>query len=76
LTKSKKRHPSTKKDATDETLVQKKPTASRHLLLIRHGQFNVDGEIDEKRTLTPLGCYSSYKGIIVIINTFIKLRII
>jgi len=59
LTKSKKKHPSTNKDASDDSVVQKKPTASRHLLLVRHGQYNVDGETDNKRTLTPLGwfCY-------------------
>jgi len=57
LTKSKKSHPSTNKDASDETVVQKKPTASRHLLLIRHGQYNVDGETDDKQTLTDLGYF-------------------
>ena len=59
LTKSKKRHPSTSKDASSESVVQKKPTASRHLLLIRHGQYNVDGETDDERSLTPLGCFFS-----------------
>ena len=57
LTESKKKHPSTNKDASGESIVQKKPTASRHILLIRHGQYNVDGESDDKRTLTPLGCF-------------------
>ena len=56
LTDSKKKHPSTKNDASAESVVQQKPTASRHVLLIRHGQYNVDGETDDLRTLTPLGC--------------------
>lgn len=30
------------------------PTATRHLLLIRHGQYNLKGVTDEERTLTPL----------------------
>ena len=56
LTQSKKTHPSTKKDASNESVAQKKPKASRHLLLIRHGQYSVNGETDDQRTLTPLGC--------------------
>lgn len=32
-----------------------KPTASRHLILIRHGQYNLAGESDEERILTTLG---------------------
>ncbi|XP_067931652.1 serine/threonine-protein phosphatase PGAM5, mitochondrial-like isoform X2 [Watersipora subatra] len=31
------------------------PTAIRHILLIRHGQYILDGETDEKRVLTSLG---------------------
>lgn len=30
------------------------PTATRHLLLIRHGQYNLKGASDEERSLTPL----------------------
>ena len=33
----------------------KKVTASRHLILIRHGQYNLDGETDAERYLTDLG---------------------
>merc|ERR1719278_2290698 len=33
----------------------KLPTASRHLILIRHGQYNLAGETDEERYLTTLG---------------------
>jgi len=57
LTQSKKNHPSTNRNASEESVAQKKPTASRHLLLIRHGQYNDDGETDDKRTLTPLGWF-------------------
>jgi len=57
LTESKKKHTSTNKDASSEGVAPKKPTASRHLLLIRHGQYNVDGESDDKRALTSLGCF-------------------
>lgn len=47
-------------DKRELTLKQKedgaaKPTATRHIILIRHGQYNLDGETDEKRVLTPLG---------------------
>lgn len=34
---------------------KKKPTAVRHLILIRHGQYNLNGEHDGERVLTPLG---------------------
>ena len=33
-----------------------RPTATRHLILIRHGQYNLDGKTDEERSLTSLGC--------------------
>lgn len=32
-----------------------KPKATRHLLLIRHGQYNLKGKTDEERFLTDLG---------------------
>ncbi|XP_071790577.1 serine/threonine-protein phosphatase PGAM5, mitochondrial-like isoform X1 [Asterias amurensis] len=32
-----------------------KPTATRHLILIRHGHYNVDGLTDDQRILTALG---------------------
>ena len=32
-----------------------KPTATRHILLIRHGQYNLKGKTDEERHLTELG---------------------
>lgn len=33
----------------------KKPTVTRHLILIRHGQYDVSGATDEQRILTKLG---------------------
>lgn len=33
---------------------QVRPTATRHLLLIRHGQYNLGGASDEEKTLTQL----------------------
>ena len=35
------------------------PTVSRHLILIRHGQYHLDGEKDAGRFLTDLGMESS-----------------
>lgn len=32
-----------------------KAKATRHLILIRHGQYNLDGETDKQRILTELG---------------------
>ncbi|XP_038053666.1 serine/threonine-protein phosphatase PGAM5, mitochondrial-like isoform X2 [Patiria miniata] len=32
-----------------------KPTATRHLILIRHGHYAIEGETDEKRVLTAQG---------------------
>ena len=47
-----------KKNETDDDLANRimevKPKASRHLFLIRHGQYVV-GPTDEERFLTPLG---------------------
>ncbi|XP_033099515.1 serine/threonine-protein phosphatase PGAM5, mitochondrial-like isoform X2 [Anneissia japonica] len=61
LPKSVVKPPSKKKDANvdDEVYQQKlaeaKPTATRHLILIRHGQYNMDAEDDKNRTLTLKG---------------------
>lgn len=33
----------------------KKSRAARHIFLIRHGQYNLNGETDEERKLTELG---------------------
>lgn len=37
-----------------------KPTATRHLFLIRHGQYNLKGTSDEEKTLTPLVSLERY----------------
>ena len=34
---------------------KKVPTATRHILLIRHGQYNLEGKSDAERILTELG---------------------
>lgn len=39
----------------NEKLEKAKSKAVRHLFLIRHGQYNIDGLKDEDRTLTDLG---------------------
>ena len=40
----------------NENEVEKvKPTATRNIILIRHGQYNLDGVKDEERYLTALG---------------------
>lgn len=45
-----------KRSADDNTdVIEKKSTAKRHLILIRHGQYNIDGAKDDERHLTPLG---------------------
>ncbi|XP_017774431.1 PREDICTED: serine/threonine-protein phosphatase Pgam5, mitochondrial-like isoform X2 [Nicrophorus vespilloides] len=39
----------------NKQLEMKKPKATRHIILIRHGQYNTDGETDKERVLTDLG---------------------
>lgn len=39
----------------DEKIAKVKPTATRNLILIRHGQYNLNGTRDEERFLTALG---------------------
>ena len=39
-----------------QTVSLSRATASRHLILVRHGQYNLDGQTDEERSLTELGC--------------------
>lgn len=49
----------------ENELEKQRPTATRHLLLIRHGQYNLEGKEDSDRYLTKLGklkyklCFSS-----------------
>jgi hypothetical protein len=45
-----------KSGTVDSEKVEKvKPTATRNLILIRHGQYNLKGTCDEERFLTSLG---------------------
>lgn len=45
----------TQENEHNEKLEKYKPKATRHLILIRHGQYNLDGETDKERILTELG---------------------
>jgi len=38
-----------------EEAPKKRPTAVKHLILVRHGQYNLEGKTDEERVLTNLG---------------------
>ena len=42
-------------EGKDDKKEKAKPTATRHLILVRHGQFTVNGEPDSMHTLTALG---------------------
>lgn len=42
-----------------------KPTAYRHLLLIRHGQYEITAKNDEDRKLTSLGKLNIFCGRII-----------
>jgi serine/threonine-protein phosphatase PGAM5 len=42
-------------DYDEKDVKEKAPTARRHLILIRHGQYNLDGATDKERILTELG---------------------
>ena len=44
-----------RKNYNDKRAATEKPTATRHLLLIRHGQYNLEGKSDAERVLTALG---------------------
>ncbi|XP_025423360.1 serine/threonine-protein phosphatase PGAM5, mitochondrial-like [Sipha flava] len=39
----------------NKQIEEKKSRATRHIFLIRHGQYNLNGETDEERKLTELG---------------------
>ena len=47
------------------------PTASRHLLFIRHGQYNLEGTKDAERYLTALGQEREYYEMRNICNLYI-----
>lgn len=40
---------------SDAQVAECTPTATRHIILIRHGQYNSRGDSDETRDLTDLG---------------------
>ncbi|KAL4636063.1 serine/threonine-protein phosphatase PGAM5, mitochondrial isoform X1 [Arapaima gigas] len=42
-------------DEVSTELESSKPKATRHIFLIRHSQYNLNGNGDKERTLTPLG---------------------
>jgi len=44
-------------DKYNKKIEGQKSCATRHIFLIRHGQYNVYGETDEERKLTELGMY-------------------
>ena len=45
------------------------PKSTRHIFLIRHGQYNLDGATDKDRYLTPLGRkQAEYTGMNLIKN--------
>ncbi|GAB6030083.1 Serine/threonine-protein phosphatase pgam5, mitochondrial [Chamberlinius hualienensis] len=53
-----RKNKSEKSDENNNEIVNNelpKPTASRHLILIRHGQYYESADTDAKRILTPLG---------------------
>ena len=47
--------PESERDAYEEKIKKARATATRHLLLVRHGQYNLSGLNDAARTLTELG---------------------
>ncbi|CAG9820564.1 unnamed protein product [Phaedon cochleariae] len=54
------KRPNGKLTASDENRLNEevellKPKACRHIILIRHGQYNLNGSTDEERVLTKLG---------------------
>lgn len=44
-----------KENAYNEKLEKQKSKATRHIILIRHGQYNLQGATDPDRLLTELG---------------------
>lgn len=51
-------------DKYDKKIESQKSHATRHIFLIRHGQYNLSGETDGERKLTELGMYLIYLWII------------
>ncbi|XP_051958902.1 serine/threonine-protein phosphatase PGAM5, mitochondrial-like isoform X2 [Xyrauchen texanus] len=42
-------------DSGSQDTENNKPKATRHIFLIRHSQYNLNGKVDKERVLTPLG---------------------
>lgn len=55
LVKRSKRENAIDDNILNEEIEKVKPTATRHLILIRHGQYNTSGRNDKERILTELG---------------------
>ncbi|XP_071428516.1 serine/threonine-protein phosphatase PGAM5, mitochondrial isoform X2 [Pithys albifrons albifrons] len=55
LINHKKKNEETGEREVTSRLDHYKAKATRHIFLIRHSQYNVDGQADKDRTLTPLG---------------------
>lgn len=53
----KKKNEETGEEELASRLDHCKAKATRHIFLIRHSQYNLDGRADKDRTLTPLGRY-------------------
>lgn len=56
LTNGKKKDSVTEDPSSEQD--SSKPKATRNILLIRHSQYNLSGNSDKERFLTPLGCFS------------------
>lgn len=53
--RNKKTKLSQKDENNNEDIEKYTPKTCRHIILIRHGQYNLDGQTDEERYLTKLG---------------------
>lgn len=61
-----------KSGVIDSEKVEKmKPTATRNLILIRHGQYNLNGSKDEERYLTALGRISFSHEWFILIQSYV-----
>lgn len=53
----KKKNEETGEEELSSRLEHCRARATRHIFLIRHSQYNLDGRADKDRTLTPLGTW-------------------
>ena len=77
LTEKPSKHKKKNIDNNNNNIVEapKKPTARRHLLLIRHGQYNMDADSDIGRKLTELGRVI-WMGQLIIFDLFINQSVV